>query len=93
MIKHNDMASFYNMFYTTKKELNDYCKWLFSVLFEVEKRTNVEKYDGYQQRLYGFLSERLLNVWLDHRNARIKYLPVYEKEKMNRNYVLGLFRK
>lgn len=93
VIKHNDMASFYNMFYTTKKELNDYCKWLFSVLFEVEKRTNVEKYDGYQQRLYGFLSERLLNVWLDHRNARIKYLPVYEKEKMNRNYVLGLFRK
>ncbi|EGS36431.1 putative capsular biosynthesis protein [Limosilactobacillus oris F0423] len=77
-------ASFYNMFYTTKKELAEYSKWLFTVLFAVEKEVDISTYSGYQKRLFGFLGERLLNVWLHHRQGKIKYLPVYNSSATSR---------
>lgn len=86
VIKGSNEGSFYNMFYTTKAEADMYAEWLFKILFEVEKRTDISKYDSYQKRLYGFLAERLMNVWLHHRKANIKYLPVYETGKMDRKY-------
>lgn len=92
IMKHNESASFYNMFYTTKKNMDEYCKWLFDILFEVENLTDISNYDNYQQRLYGFLSERLLNVWLDYKKVKVKYLPVYENQKMDRQYVIDLFK-
>lgn len=90
VVYQNDWGSFYNMFYTSKSEMDAYCKWLFEVLFEVEKRTDISQYDSYQQRLYGFLSERLLNVWIHHRQPKIQYLPVYEQEYLTRNKVLHI---
>lgn len=56
-----------NMF-AMKKELFDvYCDWLFSILFELEKRIDISDYDTYQARVFGFLGERLFNVWLEKR--------------------------
>lgn len=49
----------------TKKEIYDrYCRWLFDILFEAEKRIDISGYDDYQKRVMGFLSERLFRVWL-----------------------------
>lgn len=93
VMKHRSTGSFYNMFYTTHEQLNLYCEWLFKILFAVEKKTDVSNYDDYQQRLYGFLAERLLNVWICKNKSRVKYLPVFETEKMNRNYVLNILKK
>lgn len=84
----DNKASFFNMFYTSREELDAYCKWLFDILFEVEKQTDVSNYDNYQQRLYGFLSERLFNVWLSHRKASIKYLAEYNTQEINKIYSL-----
>lgn len=86
VIKESHVGSFYNMFYTSRDEAKEYSKWLFDILFEVEKQTDITDYDSYQKRLYGFLAERLMNVWLHHRKARIKYLPVFDLSKMNREY-------
>lgn len=48
-----------------KKELFDrYCAWLFDIFFEVQKRINVESYDSYHKRVFGFISEFLLYVWV-----------------------------
>lgn len=56
-----------NMF-AMKKELFDaYCDWLFSILFELEKRIDISDYNTYQARVFGFLGERLFNVWLEKR--------------------------
>lgn len=77
-------ASFYNMFYTSRKNLDRYCNWLFPILFETEKRVNISNYDTYQKRLFGFLAERLLNVWLDYSNSSVAYLAVYNSEHMTR---------
>lgn len=93
VIKKSNKDSFYNMFYTSRKEAEMYAEWLFKILFEVEKRTDISKYDSYQKRLYGFLAERLMNVWLHHRNANIKYLPVYETGKMDRKYAWKHIKK
>lgn len=65
----------FNMMVTNKKLYNDYCKWLFDILFELEKNIDLSKgYNDYQKRIYGFLSERLLNVWVYKNKLKIKTL-------------------
>ena len=60
-----------------KKELFDsYSEWLFDILFEVEKDTDLSNRVPYQQRAYGFLSERLMDVFLLANNVKCKELPV-----------------
>lgn len=61
----------YNMFVMNKEFLNEYCTWLFNILFRVEKIIDISSYDAYQARVYGFLAERLFNVWLLKKNFKI----------------------
>lgn len=93
VIRNNNVSSFFNMFYTKKTLMNEYCEWLFSVLKSVEYKTNVLNYDSYQQRLYGFFAERLMNVWLDKNNLKIKYLPVFQTDNVSRRYVIKLIKE
>lgn len=67
----------YNMFVTSWELFSDYCSWLFAVLFTLEKRIDISNYDAYNQRIFGFLSERLFNVWIEKKHLNIKELPVY----------------
>lgn len=53
-----------NIWITRKDIFDRYCAWLFDILFEVEKRIDMQGYDGYQSRVMGFLAERLFRVWL-----------------------------
>ena len=51
--------------------VDEYCTWLFDVLFELEKRVNEGKVEmpelsAFQARFYGRVSEIIFNVWLDH---------------------------
>lgn len=71
-------VSLYNMFVGRKTLIDDYFSWLFPVLFSLEKKIDYQKYDTYQQRVFGFMAERLFNIWLYHHRdkIKIKYLPV-----------------
>lgn len=60
-----------NMIIAKKKILDAYCSWLFDILFEFEKRMNIKDYDEYQKRMMGFLSERLLRVWMINHNYKV----------------------
>ena len=72
----------YNMFISNKKIFDEYYKWLFDILFELEKRVDISNYSDYDKRIYGFLSERLLSVWLQKNNhLKIKEMPVYNTEE------------
>lgn len=62
---------FANMFITRKSLADEYCKWLFDILFETEKNLDISGYDAYNSRVFGFLSERMLTVWLHKRGLRI----------------------
>lgn len=87
-VLNSNRASYYNMFYTRRTELNKYCSWLFDILFDVEKRTDISNYDQYQQRLFGFLAERLLNVWITATHAKVTYLAEYQTDILDRQEVI-----
>ncbi len=56
-----------------RKELFDsYCAWLFAIFFEMESRIDVSSYDDYHKRIFGFLSEELLLVYITARKLKVK---------------------
>lgn len=61
----------YNMFVMKRSVLDEYCEWLFPILFACEEQIG-DKEDPYQNRYAGFLAERLLNVFLYHHRERLK---------------------
>ena len=73
----------YNMFVMPSEKASEYCHWLFSILFELEKRIDVTQYDNYQKRVFGFIAERLFNVWILYNQLNVKYLPVVNLEGEN----------
>lgn len=72
-----------NMFVMKKALFDEYCTWLFDILFELEKRIDISGYDTYQRRVFGFLSERLFNVWLEKRKLKIKEVGVVNLEPVD----------
>lgn len=40
-------------------------------------------YDTYEARLFGFMSERLFNVWLERQNLKKVEIPVVFLEKID----------
>ena len=73
-------ASLFNMLFCKREIFDAYCEWLFSILFVLKKQVDLAKLNTYQQRLYGFLSERLLNVWVIKNKLVVKHLPVIHME-------------
>lgn len=75
-----------NMFICKKKLLDEYCEWLFDILFAIEGKIDIERYaTAYQQRIYGFLAERLLQVWVAQAKLRVKEFPVFNTENKRLN--------
>ena len=72
---HSNKSVGYNMFITHWKHFNTYSKWLFDILFEVECRVPPID-DPIQSRIYGYMSERLINVFCEYHRLRIKHIPL-----------------
>ena len=67
-----------------RKELfYNYCEWLFDILFTLDKRIDISSYDKYQTRVFGFLAERLFNVWLMKNNVSLFEIKIVNIEKEN----------
>ena len=69
-----------NMFAMKKELFDEYCEWLFSIFFELEKRIDISGYNNYQARVYGFLGERLFNVWLEKQQLKVIEVNVVSLE-------------
>lgn len=80
----------FNMFIMKKDLLCRYCEWLFSILFELENRLDITGYSDYDARVYGFIGERLLDVWLDANKIKYMELPYLFTEK--ENWPLKIYR-
>jgi lipopolysaccharide biosynthesis glycosyltransferase/glycosyltransferase involved in cell wall biosynthesis len=59
-------SCFCNMFIMKKDIFFDYCAWLFPILEEFERTTDMSRYSKEALRTPGHLSERLLNIYLMH---------------------------
>ncbi len=82
-LKKRTSAHMFNMFIMKKNILNDYCNWLFDILFELENRTDITKYDAFHARFFGRVSELLLDVWINTNNLHYEEINVVDIEKVN----------
>ncbi len=71
-----------NMFILPAHHFNRFMEWWFSVLLEFEKNVDLSSYKGYQQRVMGFIAERLLTTWFIHEELKVKELPVIYFKKI-----------
>lgn len=72
---HSNKSVGYNMFITHWKYFEAYSEWLFDILFKVERRVPPID-DPVQSRIYGYMSERLINVFCEHHHLKIKDIPL-----------------
>ena len=84
-LKNRRSAHMFNMLVMKREDFHNYCGWLFSVLFELEKKVdeNGLKYTGFHSRFYGRISELLLDVYIRTRGLKYKEHPVISIEPVN----------
>jgi hypothetical protein len=81
----NDNRLFANNMFILRWELFDkMMNWLFFILFKFEERVNLNEYKDYQERIFGFLSERLITVWIIHNKINFKELPLIYFKKLKK---------
>lgn len=70
----------FNMIVMERALLDQYCRWIFDILFELEDFVMTQNLSQYQGRFYGRVSEILWNVWLQYqmKNAEIQKNDVRE---------------
>lgn len=73
-------ASYCNMLITTKETYDNYCNWLFDILFEAEKQIDISNYNKTEARVFGYMSELLLNVWILKNNLKVKEVNMVNTE-------------
>lgn len=61
---------FGNMMVAKKDVYDEYCAWLFDIFFELQKRIDLTFADDYHKRVFGFISEFLLYVWVTAKRLR-----------------------
>ena len=78
-------AHMFNMMIMKKEIFDDYCEWLFEILFELEKEVKKAglSYDGFHSRFYGRVSELLLDVYIETNGLSYVEVPVISIEPVN----------
>jgi hypothetical protein len=85
----------YNMFIMPKALFDEYCAWLFPILERVESDVDTSGWSAYESRVYGFLAERLFNVWIEatgHKTTEVSYRYL-EKQNWPKKIASFLGRK
>lgn len=76
-------AHMFNMFVMRRDLYDAYCQWMFDILFTLEQRLDISAYNTYEARVYGFISELLLDVWLEANHVAYQEQNVSFMEKQN----------
>ena len=80
----------FNMMIMKKEYFDQYCVWLFDILFELQKRVDMPELSTFQARFYGRVSEIIFNVWLQYQlesgnlhSTEVMEIPCIHMEKIN----------
>jgi hypothetical protein len=63
---------FGNMYAMSKKIFDEYMSWLFHMLAETGERIEISNYDTYEKRVFGLLSENLIQLFARTRGYDLK---------------------
>ncbi|NEZ69024.1 DUF4422 domain-containing protein [Pediococcus pentosaceus] len=74
-VMHKTSAHMFNMFIMRKKEFNQYSEWLFDVLFKVEDKIDISNYSVQESRVFGYVSEVLMDVWIETNGVNYVEVP------------------
>lgn len=78
---HDASTEIANMMIMSRNLFDSYSKWLFTILFEVENRVDLNGYTDQEARIFGYISERLLSVWIIYNGLKVKRFRVLNTEK------------
>ncbi len=67
---HQNKTYFGNIMVAGKELYDAYCEWLFTIFFELQNRIDLTFEDDYHKRVFGFISEFLLYVWVTAKHLR-----------------------
>lgn len=73
----------FNMFVMRYDLFVSYCDWLFAILFDLENRLDISGYDAYNARVFGFVAERLLDVWIQTSGMPYIEMPIMNTERQH----------
>ncbi len=85
----------FNLLLMRNEPFMAYSEWLFDLLFALEPRLDLSAYTPRDRRVFGYLAERLLDVWLERQGLPYRELPVVylEKQRWGRKIAAFLLRK
>lgn len=72
-----------NIFVMRRDLFDAYCTWLFDTLFEMEREMRSTMPQEIKPRLFGFLSERMLDCWIETNGYAYQELPIVNMERVN----------
>ncbi len=80
----------FNMMIMERTLCDQYCTWLFDILFELRSRLGEDGLTAFHSRYYGRISEIIFNVWLEKKvedgtikREEMKEIPLIHMEKVN----------
>lgn len=82
-----------NMFITSRDILEEYLDFLFPILFNLEQKIPYLQYSIYNKRVFGFLAERIFNIYVRKNNLHLKEYPIkdtlsMEEQNLKRERIL-----
>lgn len=80
----------FNMAVLPKDMMNEYCEWLFDILFKLREKIDSSRRSDFEKRYPGRVAELLFNVWIKHKLdsgelaiSDIAELPFIYMERIN----------
>ncbi|UIJ39536.1 DUF4422 domain-containing protein (plasmid) [Desulfobaculum bizertense] len=73
----------FNIFIMKKEYIKEYCSWLFDILKKLEPVISMEGYTDYDKRVFGFLAERMLDIWIYTKEINFTELPIVNLESQH----------
>jgi hypothetical protein len=74
----------FNMFIMKKDKFDEYCTWMFDIIFDLYDEFKDVDYNAFHARFPGRISERLLDVWLMTKGYSYEEVPFIYMEKINK---------